>query len=212
MIEFGQVMPLRVVSTTGIGAFVDGGRDKDILLPFAEQTKEVQKGEEVLVALYRDKSDRPCLTMNVYGYLSCNSPYNKDDRVEGRVYEISKRFGAFVAVDDTYSALIPAKEVTPAVHIGQKVSARVTEVREDGKLTLSLREKSYIQMDADAEFILKALSDNNGVLPYSDSTPSDVIKKELDMSKNAFKRAIGRLYKMRRIVIEENCIRRVENE
>ena len=100
MIEYGQVRLLKVAAITNIGAFVDGGRDKDILLPFAEQTKKVEKGEDVLVYLYKDKTGRPCLTMNVYEGLSCESPYQKDDRVEGRVYQISKRFGAFVAVDD----------------------------------------------------------------------------------------------------------------
>ncbi|MBR1910117.1 MAG: S1 RNA-binding domain-containing protein [Lachnospiraceae bacterium] len=209
MIDYGEVKLLMVVAVTSIGAFVDGGREKDILLPFAEQTKRVSEGEEVLVSLYTDKSGRPALTMNVYDYLSCESPYKVDDDVKGRVYQISKRFGAFVAVDDEYSALIPAREVYPDIHIGDIVDARVTKVREDGKLTLSARKKAYIQMDDDAARVMEMLDAYEGVLPFSDSTSPEEIREKFGMSKNAFKRAIGRLYKERKVVIEENSVRRI---
>ncbi len=210
MIELGQVKLCKVAAVTKIGAFVDGGREKDILLPFAEQTKRVVAGEEVLVAMYTDKSGRPALTMNVYEHLSSDSPYKKDDKVSGRVYQISERFGAFVAVDDMYSALIPAKEVMPDIRIGRIVDARVTEVRPDGKLTLSAKDKAYIQMDADAKSVMEVIESFDGVLPFDDKASPDVIKREFKMSKNAFKRAVGKLYKERRIVIEEGSIRKIK--
>ena len=209
MIDFGEVKLLKVVAVTKIGAFVDGGREKDILLPFAEQTKKVVPGEEVLVSLYTDKSGRPAVTMNVYNELSCDSPYKEDDRVQGRVYQISERFGAFVAVDDMYSALIPAREVLPDIRIGRVISARVTNVRPDGKLTLSPREKAYIQMDADALKVMEVLDSFDGKMPFTDSTSPEVIKREFGMSKNAFKRAIGKLYKEQKIMIEEDSVRRL---
>lgn len=201
-----QVKVLKVVSVAKIGAFLDWGLPKDLLLPFKEQTKKVREGEEVLVALYIDKSDRLCLTMNVYDYLMQDSPYKKDDKVSGRVYQISERFGAFVAVDDMYSALIPAKEVMPDIKIGHTIEARVTDVREDGKLTLSAREKAYIQMDADSKKVLEVIEAFDGVLPFSDTASPEVIKRELGMSKNAFKRAVGRLYKERKVEIKEKSI------
>ncbi|MCR5672222.1 MAG: S1 RNA-binding domain-containing protein [Lachnospiraceae bacterium] len=209
MIDFGEVKLLKVVSVTKIGAFVDGGRKKDILLPFAEQTKKVAAGEEVLVSLYKDRSGRPALTMNVYNDLSCDSPYKKDDHVKGRVYQISERFGAFVAVDDKYSALIPAREVLPNIKIGRVIDARVTFVREDGKLTLSPREKAYLQMDTDAQRVMEVLDSFDGKMPFTDSTSPETIKREFGMSKNAFKRAVGKLYKEHKILIEEDSIRRV---
>ena len=147
--------------------------------------------------------------MNVYENLSCESPYKVDDNVKGRVYQISKRFGAFVAVDDKYSALIPAREVYPDIHIGDIVDARVTQVREDGKLTLSARKKAYIQMDEDAARIMEVIDEYEGVLPFSDSASPEVIRQKFGMSKNAFKRAIGKLYKEHRVVIEENSVRRI---
>ncbi len=209
-IRLGEVALLKIVSVGKIGAFADWGLEKDLLLPYAEQTKKVTAGEEVLVSLYVDKSGRLCLTMNVYEDLSCDAPYKKDDRVTGRVYQISERFGAFVAVDDRYSALIPAREVMPDIHIGQIVECRVTDVRSDGKLTLSAREKAYIQMSSDAQKVLEVIDSYDGVLPFTDSASPEVIKRECGMSKNAFKRAVGNLYKERKITIEERSIRRVK--
>ena len=84
---------------TRIGAFLDWGLEKDLLLPYHEQTLKVREGEDVLVALYIDKSSRLCATMKVYHYLSTRTPYVVGDMVKGRVYEISDRFGVFVAVD-----------------------------------------------------------------------------------------------------------------
>ncbi|MCR5686604.1 MAG: S1 RNA-binding domain-containing protein [Lachnospiraceae bacterium] len=208
-IMLGRVALLKVAAVEKAGAFVDWGLEKDLLLPFAEQTKKVSAGEDVLVTLYVDKSGRLCLTMKVYNALACDSPYKKDDRVSGRVYEISERFGAFVAVDDMYSALIPAREVFPDIRVGEVITARVTDVRPDGKLTLSAREKAYIQMDRDAERVMEIIDSFDGVLPFSDSAPPEVIKRETGMSKNAFKRAVGKLYKERKISIEEKAIRRL---
>ena len=209
LITLGEVKLLRVVSTSSIGAFVDWGLEKDLLLPFAEQTKRVSAGEEVLVSLYIDKSSRLALTMNVYENLSCQSPYEKNDQVEGRVYQISDRFGAFVAVDDKYSALIPHREVFDDIRVGRVISARVTDVREDGKLSLSPRQKAYLQMDEDAVHVMEVIESFDGVLPFSDSASPEVIKRELGMSKNAFKRAVGRLYKERKIEIKANSIRKL---
>ena len=141
---------LTVKEVTKIGAFLDWGLEKDLFLPFRQQTKKVQAGEACLAALYIDKSGRLCATMNVYDYLRKDSPYAKDDRVKGTIYQISGNFGAFVAVDDCYSGLIPGREFFGQVSVGDKVEARVTAVKPDGKLDLSIREKGYLQMETDA--------------------------------------------------------------
>ena len=208
-IRLHEVKMLKVASVGKIGAFLEWGLPKDLLLPFKEQTRKVKEGETVLAALYIDKSNRLALTMNVYDYLSCESPYKKDDHVSGRVYQISERFGAFVAVDNKYSALIPAREVMPDIRIGRDIEARVASVREDGKLTLSPKEKAYVQMDKDAEHVMEIIEAFDGVLPFSDSASPETIKREMGMSKNAFKRAVGRLYKEHRIEIKEKSIRKI---
>lgn len=205
----GQVAELTVAQTGKIGAFLDWGLEKDLMLPFKQHRGKVKQGDRVLVSLYIDKSSRLCATMNVYENLRTDSPYRKEDKVTGRVYDISDNFGAFVAVDNLYSALIPKKELYGNVELGKDVQARVVQVREDGKLTLSVREKAYLQMDKDAEKILSILDSYEGVLPFNDRVSPQIIKRETDMSKNEFKRAVGRLLKEGKIEIGEKVIRRL---
>ena len=200
---------LTVKEVTKIGAFLDWGLEKDLFLPFRQQTKKVQAGEACLAALYIDKSGRLCATMNVYDYLRKDSPYAKDDRVKGTIYQISGNFGAFVAVDDCYSGLIPGREFFGQVSVGDKVEARVTAVKPDGKLDLSIREKGYLQMETDAQTIMKVLEEYDGVLPFTDKASPEVIKREMSMSKNAFKRAAGHLLKEGCIDITEKSIRKL---
>lgn len=165
----------------------------------------------MLAALYIDKSGRLCATMNVYEHLRTDSPYKKDDKVTGRIYEISKNFGAFVAVDNCFSGLIPKKELfgDTELRIGDQVTARVVKVLEDGKLTLSVREKAYMQIQKDAEKIERLLDSYEGSLPFNDKAAPEVIAHETGMSKNEFKRAVGHLLKEGKIQITEKNIRRV---
>lgn len=206
-LSLGEVALLKVSQVAAIGAFLDWGLEKDLFLPFREQTKQLREGDECLVALYVDKSDRLCATMKIYTYLSTDSGYKRDDRVEGHVYEISKNFGAFVAVDDKYSGLIPVKEIYGDIRVGDLVSARVTGVKEDGKLDLSIREKSYLQIGKDVIKILNALEEYDGVLPFNDKASPETIRQEMQMSKNEFKRAVGHLLKEGKITITEKNIR-----
>ena len=205
-IEVGQTAVLKVKQTTKIGAFLDWGLEKDLLLPFHEQTAKVQEGDEVLVALYVDKSGRLCATMKVYHYLQQDSHYAKGDMVTGRIYEISRNFGVFLAVDDRYSALIPHKDAQGTFVPGEKIQVRVVQVRADGKLTVSARQKAYLQMDADAEVILRAIREEEGVLGFDDKAAPELINAKFGMSKAAFKRGVGRLLKERKIRLADGQI------
>ena len=198
----GQVALLTVVQVGKVGAFLDWGLEKDLLLPFKQQTRKVKTGEQVLAALYIDKSGRLCATMKVYQLLRTDSPYKKDDMVSGTVYELSRDFGVFVAVDDQYSAMIPKREVYGKMYIGQRIEARVTAVKPDGKLDLSIRGKIPEQMDADADKVFGRIEKNGGMLPFTDKADPERIKSEMGMSKAAFKRAVGRLLKQGKIQID----------
>lgn len=204
----GKIARLKVAQTTKIGAFLEWGLEKDLFLPYKEQTKKVQAGDEILVALYIDKSSRLAATMRLYPYLSIAKEYEKDDVVTGTVYEIAPNFGAYVAVDDKYHAMIPQKELTGQLFAGNQIKARVVAVKEDGKLDLSLRQKAYMQLTPDGEKIMELLTANNGVLPIGDKSAPEEIRELLQMSKNEFKRAAGHLYKERRITISDKEIRK----
>ena len=197
---------LTVVSVTKIGAFLDWGLEKDLFLPFAEQTYKVRPGDQVLAALYTDKSGRLCATMKIYKYLKNSAPYNIGDTVKARVYDVIPKFGVYVAVEDTYSGMIPKKEAQGHYTPGSVLEVRVTRVHEDGKLDVSPRAKAYKQMKTDAEMILDRLRDEGGVLDFDDRVSPERIDAEFGISKAAFKRAVGRLLKENLIRIDNGRI------
>ena len=181
------------------------GLERDLLLPFHEMTDEPREGKEVLVAMYIDKSGRLCATEKLYEFLESGSEYQKDDELTGTLYEISRNFGAFVAVDDRYSALIPAKEFGGEAKAGDIVRCRVTGVKPDGRLDLSIRKKAYLQMNEDADVLYERIK-KDGRIPFTDKADPETIKSETGLSKAAFKRAVGHLLKKRLIVIKEDGI------
>ena len=209
-LSLGEVAVLTVAQTGKFGAFLDWGLEKDLFLPFKEQTARVQEGDSFPVVLYVDKSGRLCASMKIYHYLQTDSPYKKDDQVSGHLYEISHQFGAFVAVDDRYSALIPPREMFGELRVGELIQARVIAVHEDGKLDLSIRDKSYRIIETDAVKVMELIESFDGVLPFNDKASPEVIKRETQMSKNEFKRAVGHLLKNGRIEITEKSIKKIQ--
>lgn len=209
-LQLHQTAVLPVGQVGKIGAFLSWGLEKDLLLPYKEQTCRVKEGDDCLVALYVDKSQRLCATMKVYHYLKTQSPYQIGDIVKGRIYEISERFGVFVAVDDQYSALIPAREAQGDYKVGTVMEFRVTEVKEDGKLNLSCKQKAYLQIHEDAQMVLGVIDEYAGVLPFDDKVSPEVIKREFGLSKAAFKRAVGHLMKEGKVEIVNRRIRKVQ--
>ncbi len=207
IIQIGTLAVLRVKEVGAIGAFLDWGLEKDLLLPFKQMNDRVKEGKEYLVTLYVDKSERLCATMDVYKYLDCDSPYKKDDEVQGIVYQVSPEYGAYVAVDAKYSARIPQKELYGPISVGDQIKARVTQVKEDGKLDLSLRQKAYMMIETDAVKILELLEEYHGALPFTDKADPERIREVCNMSKNEFKRAVGNLLKNGKIEILESEIR-----
>lgn len=208
LISVGQTALLKVADVGEFGAFLDWNLEKDLLLPFKEQTTQLRPGDECLVALYVDKSGRLCTTMKIYPYLKTNSPYKKDETVEGIVYEINERYGIYVAVDNCYSGLIPAREPAKGIRVLDRLEMRVAGVLDDGKLTLSVRDKAYIQMSKDADLIMEMIESGGGRLPFNDKADPELIRSKTGMSKNEFKRAVGNLYKQRLVVIESDGIRK----
>ena len=209
-VQLGELAVLEVADTGKFGAFLNWGLEKDLFLPFKQQTVKVSKGDKCLVTLYIDKSERLCATMRVYDKLRKDSPYKKDDMVTGIIYDTSDEFGVFVAVDGIFSALIPKKDAFGSLKVGQTVTARVTSVKADGKLDLSVKEKIPMQMDKDAEIIFKRMERMGGKLPLTDMADAEIIKTEFNMSKNAFKRAVGRLLKEGKIQITSDSIKLIK--
>ncbi len=200
-LELGQIGLLKVVAKTKIGAFMDLGLAKDVLLPFSETMGEVHEGQYYLVRLYLDKTNRLALTMKIKDYLEKSAPYKKDDLVEGTIYSIHKDHGIFIAVDEKYDSLVPKEEARGIYQVGETVAAKVRSVNADGRLVLSFDNQAHFQIDEDAERLLDLLEDNEGILKIGDKSKPEEIKKLTGMSKSDFKRAAGKLYKEREIKI-----------
>lgn len=207
-LTIGQVAPLKVKQVNNIGAFLDWGLEKDLFLPYKEQTVRVKEGMSYPVALYVDKSGRLCATMKLYPYLKTTDAYHTGDMVKGIAYEHIEKFGMFVAVDGMYHGLIPKKALYGRIEIGDEISATVAKVTEDGKIELAVRQPSYLQIDEDSEKILREIELNDGFLPMNDKTDPELIKEKFEMSKAAFKRACGHLLKQNKIDITQTGVRR----
>lgn len=223
LITLGEIKKLKVKSVSDIGAFLDWGLSRDLFLPFKEQTVKVQQEKAYLVKLYIDKTGRLAASMKIAGALKTNDTFKKGDHVKGIVYNVKKDFGVFVALYNkaildengedekqnaviTYSGLIHSSEVFENLYVGDEVTCRVVKAREDGKLDLAMRDEIPLQMEKDAEMVLDIIKSYGGKLPFNDKADAAIIKREFGLSKNAFKRAVGRLYKNKLIEISDDGI------
>lgn len=206
-IELGQLALLQVIDTTKIGAFLDWGLDKDLLLPFEEQIGSIKKHEYYLVALYIDKSNRLTATMKVNNYFEKDIELVENDWVDGIIYSYDREIGAFVLIENKYNAMLPQEEILGVPKIGDKVHLRVKRIKPDGKIDLTTNNRAYVELNKDADFIFKILKDNGGFLRVNDKSNPKLIKSIFNMSKSQFKKSIGRLYKLRKINITNEGIK-----
>jgi predicted RNA-binding protein (virulence factor B family) len=207
-IQVGDIGELEVQDVTKIGSFLNMGLDRDLFLPYKEQLHEVNVGDRFLVTMYVDKTGRLTASMYIEDALLSESNYKVDDMVQGTVYSLNPDLGAKVAVDNKYKALLPLYEMNENIEVGSKIKARVARITEEGNLDISFRKAAYMQMDDDSSFILEKLQNEyKGFMPLNDKSAPDAIKSKLNMSKNAFKRAVGRLLKQGTISIEKDGIK-----
>ncbi len=211
-IVMGEIAVLKVVEMSGIGAFLNWGLEKDLFLPFKEQIGEIRLNGEYMVGLYIDKSNRLCATMNLFKVLRTDSPYKVNDVVKGTVFSLKRGLGAMVAVEGRYLGLIHEGEIIKPLHSGQMVEVRVSNIKEDGKLDLSLKDAPKLQIDKDGEKIIKVLIRNKGNLSLNDDSSPEEIKRILGMSKSSFKKAAGRLMKRNIIIMTKSGIKMLADD
>ena len=201
----GQIARLQVINVTSDGAFVDVGAERGIFMPFAEMVGRPKVGEIVWAKLYTDKSGRLATSMKVADEIRRASKpaenVKRGDIVKGAIYNITEA-GAFVFSEERYIVFIAQKEIPRVLRAGEVVEARVTFVREDGRINASLRYAKENALQRDAERILKFMRSNGGELPFNDKTAPAKIFTVFHLSKAAFKRAVGHLFKEN--LIEKN--------
>lgn len=198
----GQIAQLKIINVTNDGAFVDAGAERGIFMPFAEMRGRPQVGEVVWAKLYSDKSGRLAASMKVSDEIRRASKpataVKRGDKIKGAVFNIIDA-GAFVFSEEQYIVFIPQKDIPRALRIGEVVEARVTYLRDDGRLDASLRAAKENALERDAAKIFAFMQAQGGSMPFGDKTAPEKIYAVFKLSKAAFKRAVGHLYSQRRI-------------
>ena len=204
----GQLGYAKVISVTRDGGFVDIGGERGVFLPYTEMLGRVNPGQKIWIKLYRDKSGRPAVTMRVdKDLVKASKPVENvkvGDAVTGTIYNITKE-GFFLFTNDRHIAFLHRSETDPKRYLayGEQVTARITFIREDGHVDVSLRKQKENAMVDDAQTLLDTLQSRNGRMPYCDDTPTEIIKAKFGISKAAFKRALGRLMKEGKVYQED---------
>ena len=200
--KVGQIARLKVINKSADGIFLDVGAERGIFMPYAEMIGKPEVGEIVWAKLYIDKSGRLATSMKVSDEIRRASKpaenIKRGDKVKGAIYNIIEA-GAFLFSTDRNIVFIPQKHIPRKLKVGEIVEARITFVREDGRLDASLREIKELAINPDAEKILKFIKDNGGEINFTDKTDPEKIQAVFHISKAAFKRAIGHLLKTKKI-------------
>src|SRR5512138_1960149 len=196
----GEVAFLTVTACTEFGAFVDWGLPKELLVPFAEQTKDVHVGERHAIGLYLDNSDRLAGTMRVTELLAVGGRFHQGEWVAGQAWRDDPAIGLFVIVERCFVGLVPGHE-PHKLRPGDAVRFRVAQVYPDGKIALSLRGHAHEEMEHDAEAVLAVLQ-RPGAPAVGDRSSPEEIRAHFGLSRKAFKRALGKLLASGRIDID----------
>lgn len=202
-VEIGEVAFLEVTELTQFGAFVDWGMPKELLVPFAEQTANMEVGKRYPIGLYLDSTGRLAGTMRVTEMLDAKRRGEKvtwelDEWVEGEAWRNEPSIGLFVIVERAYVGLVPSSEPHSLAR-GEAAKFRVSNILPDNKIELSLRGHAHEELENDARAILAAL----GQQAISEKASPDEIRQRFGISRKAFKRAVGRLLKERAITIDD---------
>lgn len=209
----GQVANLKVADVNDMGAFLDWGLAKDLFLPFSEQKKRLEVDQSCIVYVHMDNTDRIIATTRLNRFIKDEvaviyDTYNPGDKV--RILIAARTdLGYKAVVDNKYWGLIHHSDIRQAIRVGQKVDAYIRKVRDDKRIDLSLQPIGYQKVGGLSDQIMQKVEEGNGFLALSDKSPAELIEMHFGVSKRAFKMAIGKLYKERKIVIESKGIRKV---
>ena len=209
-IERGKFSFLKVKSLTKSGAFLDMGLEKDLFLPYREQTRKFAEGDAVLVFCDLDqKSMRLCASMRWKRHLNSDTTELKLNQAYEAVVATKTNLGFELIVADQFQGLLFFSDVIYTVEIGQSLQVYIKNIRADGKLDLNLASIGVDRLTQAASDIYQRLMQEDGFLPYHDKSSPDEIAREFKMSKKTFKSALGMLFKETKIKIEKNGIRLV---
>ncbi len=207
-VQAGEFDFLTVNETSEAGALLDWGLSRDLFLPAREQKMRVRTDNSYLVYVYYDLNSRQIIaTMHVERFLGNTTPgYSMNQEVD-LLFVRETEIGYRVIVNNAHWGMVYRSEIFQPVGYGFRTKGYVKQVREDGKIDVSLQKQGYRVVDELGELILEKLRENGGFLPVNDKTSPDEINDLFACSKKSFKKTIGTLYREHRIVIENDRIR-----
>jgi hypothetical protein len=203
-----QFAKLKVKEVNAVGAFLDWGMPKDLLLPFGEQMRPVKPEQWHLVYIYRNKNDGRVVASSKIDKFLDKTPahYKVGDQVNLIVHEPSD-LGMKVIINHAHSGLIHDYDLHKKLRYGESLQGFIKHIRDDGKIDIALHKVGLAGRDELADKIVQKLKENDGVLAISDKSSPEVIAKIFGVSKKQFKTALGKLYKEQKITIEERLIK-----
>lgn len=211
-IRFNEFALLKVTALAKVGAFMDWGLEKDLMVPFREQPQNMEEGRWYIVYLDLDeKSDRLFASNRVERHLQNDKlSVAEGDEVSLLVWQKTD-LGYTVIINHAHKGLVFENEIFQDLNVGEKLKGYVKKVRDDNKIDISLQAIGYLKFnDANSELIFNALKENQGFLPLTDKSSPEAIYSQFGISKKAFKKSIGALYKLKKILIETSGIRLLE--
>ena len=196
---------LRVVAVTGIGAFLDWGLPKDLLVPFREQKIRLSEGQSVIVRIYLDEhTGRLAASTKLDKFLDRGRPDYKTGEKVNLLICSQTDLGFKAIINNGNWGVLFQNEVFQPLEKGQRIEGYIKQVRFDGKIDLSLRKPGAQKTGALADVILDQLKEQGGFMPVTDKSPPEEIYRLFGVSKKVYKRAIGDIYKKRLITFENN--------
>jgi uncharacterized protein len=202
-----EVAWLKVVSVNRVGAFLDWGLPKDLLVPFGEQHRELEEGKPYLVKLFLDSQNRILATPKIEKFIADEGFYFKAGQKVSLLIADKTELGIKAIVDNTHWGMLYPNELFQTVRKGQKIDGYIKQIREDHKIDLTLHEPGYGKVEALTDRILAKLKDNQGFLALGDNSPPEAIYQAFGVSKKVYKNAIGALYKKKWVLVEKDGIR-----
>lgn len=201
---------LEVKQVNNIGAFLDWGMDKDLLVPFREQSSPMEEGKSYVVFVYEDEQSNRLIASSKLSRFIVREDIDLEtgDVVELLVYSKTK-LGYNAIINNLYSGLIYENEIFESIRIGDHLKGYVKTIREDNKIDLSLQKSGFELMDDAKWKILSLLKNENGFLALHDNSSPEEVKAKLQMSKKAFKKAIGSLYREKLVTLTDKGVQLV---
>lgn len=205
LLKVGQIALLEVFDVSNVGAFVDWGLEKHLLIPFSEQGRRLEAGDSALVFMYLDEDTHRLVgTTKITKHLDGDIHALEIGQAVDLVMWYPTQLGFTAIIENSYIGLVYHDDIYERIRTGEERVGYIKRIREDGKIDLSLRPFGYNKVNGEADKILEYLHAHDGSMPFTDKTSPDEIARVFKMSKKVFKKSLGLLYKQKRVVLHKD--------